>query len=200
MDDMIQIVAHRVNDPVVMGSLSPELGAEIDIRSQEGKLILHHEPNTSGPLLSEFLDVYAKTRKERLLVLNPKEDGHDVQIIKMLSDRDIENYFFLDLTMPSTIRMAVKGWEKRIALRVSEYETPDAARKLAGKVDWVWLDSFSGEPPAIEVAESLRRDFKICLVSPELEGYPPNLIPAFKPLLAHVDAVCTKHADRWNES
>jgi hypothetical protein len=199
MADMIQFVAHRVNDPAALESLSPELGAEIDIRSQEGRLILHHEPNTSGPLLTDFLDAYARTRKDRLLILNPKEDGHDVAVIKMLSERDIENYFFLDLTMPSTIRMAVKGWERRIALRVSEYETAASARTLAGKADWIWLDSFTGEPPAAEVAEGLRKDFKICLVSPELEGFPVSRIKAFRFLLPHVDAVCTKHPDRWNE-
>lgn len=194
---MIEWVSHRVNDLERIAALPGDLGAEIDIRSRGGTLILHHEAHRDGPGLAEFLDVYARCRRERLLILNPKEDGLDAEMLALLKERDIENFFFLDLTLPSTVRLAMRGGERRVALRVSEYETAEAARRFAGKADWVWLDCFSGEPPAAALARELGRDFKVCLVSPELEGYPADRIERFKPLLPEVHAVCTKHPEAW---
>jgi len=190
-------VRHRVNDPDELAALPGELGAEIDIRSLGGRLVLHHEPHRPGPELAAFLDVYARTRRERLLILNPKEDGLDAEILALVKARGIENFFFLDLTLPSTVRMAVREGERRIAMRVSEYETAEAARRFMGKADWIWLDCFSGEPPAVELARELGQYFRVCLVSPELEGYPAESIKRFKTLLPEVRAVCTKHPEQW---
>ncbi|MBI5209708.1 MAG: hypothetical protein HY927_07050 [Elusimicrobia bacterium] len=193
----MEIVAHRVNSIERVAALDARFGAEIDIRSRKGRLVLNHEPHAEGPGLEGFLDAFARTRRGRILILNVKEDGLDGEVLPMLAERGIERFFFLDLTYPSTVRLAVRGRERRIALRVSEYEPAAAALLLARRVDWVWLDCFSGKPAQARTAGALGRRFKVCLVSPELEGYPPARIAGFRPLGRHADAVCTKHPELW---
>ncbi len=193
----MQRVAHRVNDLAILEGLPGDVGAEIDIRASGGRLLLAHEPHVDGPGLTDFLDVYARTRRDNLLILNTKEDGLDDDILEFVRGRRIDNFFFLDLSFPSIVRMSLRGGEKRVALRVSEYESAEDALKLAGKVDWIWLDCFAGEPPDAALTRRLREKFSVCLVSPELEGHPVARIDAFLPLASGVDAVCTKCPDRW---
>lgn len=193
----MEIVRHRVNDVREMEGLDPSLGAEIDIRSRGGRLILAHEPHAPGPLLERYLDAYAKTRPKRLLILNPKEDGLDGQVLAMMRRRRLENYFFLDLTFPAIVRLAVRGSERRVALRVSEHEPASAALAMKRRVQWAWLDCFSGRPAPAAAARALGAGMSVCLVSPELEGYPAAAIPRFRRLASSVDAVCTKHPELW---
>ena len=85
------------------------------------------------------------------------------------------------------VRLARMG-ERRIAVRVSEYEAIDTALALSGLVDWIWLDSFACLPAA-QLCDDLRTaGFKVCLVSPELQGRVEDGLH----LRPHVDAVCTK--------
>jgi hypothetical protein len=192
----MQVVRHRINRISELKKLGAGLGAEIDIRSRGGRLILNHEPHANGDSLNAFLDVYAAQRRGRLLILNPKEDGLESEILKQLRRRKIENYFFLDLTIPTTVRLS-KQREKRLAIRVSEFEPLEFALRFKNRASWIWLDCFSGQPPAVSLAKRLSRHFRICLVSPELEGYSEARIDQFRRLTAVADAVCTKFPDRW---
>lgn len=193
----LEIIAHRINSLSMLRGLPPEYGAEIDIRSRKGRLILAHEPHAPGPGLEGFLDAWAAGRREAVLILNAKEDGLAAAALAMLRARRIERFFFLDLSFPSTVLLALRRGERRIALRVSEYEPLEAALRLKGKAEWAWLDCFTGRPPAAAVARRLARHFKVCLVSPELEGHSRRLVPRFRPLAPLVDAVCTKHPALW---
>ena len=61
--------------------------------------------------------------------------------------------------------------EKNIALRFSEYEGLDTIKSMIGKVDWIWIDCFSQLPISqMEFDFFKENNFKICLVSPELQG------------------------------
>lgn len=47
----------------------------------------------------------------------------------------------------------------------------DTPRNMAGKVDWIWVDCFSKIPIGKNEADELKSlGYKLCLVSPELEG------------------------------
>jgi hypothetical protein len=191
----LEIIRHRVNSVEELRGLDPRDGAEIDIRSRRGRLILAHDPGVEGPSLERYLDVFARARPDRLLILNPKEDGLDGRILPLLSERGIARFFLLDLSFPSIARLSIRGGEDRVALRVSEYEPASAARPLKRWAEWAWLDCFSGRPASPAAVRALRRSFRVCLVSPELEGYPPERIKSFRRLT--VDAVCTKHPELW---
>jgi hypothetical protein len=62
----MEIVAHRINLINELFEVPVKYGSEIDIGSQNSKLILNHEPYLSGDNLVDYLDNY----KHGLLVLN----------------------------------------------------------------------------------------------------------------------------------
>ena len=79
----------------------------------------------------------------------------------------------------------------------------ETALRLAGKVRWVWVDCFTRFPLSGKETALLRdAGFKLCLVSPELQGRTGDgEITRMRSLLAaesiEIDAVCTKTPERW---
>jgi hypothetical protein len=193
----MDIILHRVNQRERLKTLPLGFGVEIDIRSRGGKLILTHDPSKSGESLEGFLKEFARLQIRGPLVLNVKEDGHEPVILSLVKKFHIKNYFYLDQPIPTLVRLAVQQRIRHIAVRVSEYETCDSALKFKNLVDWVWIDCFSGQPPTQDVLRILKRYFRICLVSPELQKYPPETIRDFKTLHPQIDAVCTKFPELW---
>jgi hypothetical protein len=51
----MEIVAHRINLINELLEVPAKYGCEIDIRSQDSKLILNHEPYLSGDSLVDYL-------------------------------------------------------------------------------------------------------------------------------------------------
>ena len=75
---------------------------------------------------------------------------------------------------------------------------------LKNIAQWVWVDCFSKFPlNKSEVDELKSKGFKLCVVSPELQGRSEDLeISEFVEMLAEkdivIDAVCTKRPDIWD--
>jgi hypothetical protein len=73
-------------------------------------------------------------------------------------------------------------------------------------VDWVWVDCFTKLPLTQFEAQRLQQaGFKLCLVSPELQGRDvATEIPALIKLLRQcgivAEAVCTKYPDLWEQA
>jgi hypothetical protein len=193
-------IRHRVNRIVELDSVKKTWGVEIDVRSRNGKLILNHETHAAGDPLVDFVTAFKRRGIAGPLIVNTKEDGHEDAILALLARKRISNFFFLDTTLPTMVRLFVKRRIPNVAVRVSEYEPLEFARHFKNRVAWAWLDCFSGVPPALAQVKKLRRDFRVCLVSPELQGYAPSRIAAFLPLAPHIDAVCSKYPDLWSAS
>ena len=70
-------------------------------------------------------------------------------------------------------------------MRVSEYESITTALTLAGRIDWVWVDCFTRFPLTSQEAQQLgAAGFKLCIVSPELQGRDATVeVPALATLL-----------------
>ena len=71
---------------------------------------------------------------------------------------------------------------------------------MNGKCEWVFVDVFTKLPLTKSVYNRLSKNFKICLVSPELLGRPQDIIPYQKKLRelgARIDAVLTKTPEKW---
>jgi hypothetical protein len=138
------------------------------------------------------------------LILNVKEEGLESELIGLMKKKGINDYFFLDQSFPFLIKWARLG-ERRCAVRVSEFESIETAISLTGKIDWVWVDCFSYFPLTHGDSKRLKESgFKLCLVSPELQGRDPQVeIPMLANLLIEraisVDAVCTKRPDLWEK-
>lgn len=187
-------IAHRINTIQQLKETPLEYGVELDLRPDGDKIIIHHDAFTQGEDFEEWLKHY----NHSLIILNTKAEGMEERILTLMEKHQIENYFFLDLSLPFLIKYMKKGVSK-IAIRFSEFEPLDFVMKFAGKVEWVWVDCFTDLPLNLENYVVLKKHFKLCLVSPELQGYDISRIEEFKIKLQNmpVDAVCTKRPDLW---
>jgi hypothetical protein len=187
-------IAHRINTVAQLENVPTNQGIELDIRADGNQLILHHDPFQKGEVLEDLLKKY----NHQCIILNTKCEGMEKEILTLMKKYSIKNYFFLDLSLPFLVKYANKGI-KDIAVRYSEYEPIEFALAFAGKVDWVWVDCFTHLPLDAATYQKLKEHFKICLVSPELQGYDTERIAVFKEQIKemNIDAVCTKRPDLW---
>jgi len=195
---MIKLIAHRRNTISDLIDTDTRYGIEVDIRSEGDRLIIHHDPCVPGEPFDEWIDVY----RHGTLILNVKEEGLEARLLALMEANGIDDFFFLDQSFPFLVKWSNTG-ERRCAVRVSEFESISTALTLARKVDWVWVDCFTCFPLNQKEAKSLKMaGFKLCIVSPELQGRDANIeIPKMASLLNErnivVDAVCTKRPDLW---
>lgn len=191
----MEIIQHRINTIAALEAMPREHGAEIDLRTWGDRIILNHNPMEPGEDFQDWLSSY----HHGTLILNVKEDGLEDEIRDLILQRGIHNAFFLDVTLPTAVRLT-RQREKRFAVRFSEFETVESAMKFAGLADWCWLDCFTHLPLDERTYRPLRDAFKLCVVSPELEGHDPyKAIPDMRRLLDRypVDAVCTDFPKMW---
>ena len=187
-------INHRINTINQLKEVSNCNGVELDIRYNGDQLILHHEPFSKGESFEEYLKEYS----HKLMILNTKSEGMEDRILSLMEKYNIENYFFLDLSLPYLIKYANKGLSD-IAIRFSEYEPLEFIMKFKNKVKWVWVDCFTDLPLNKDNYDLIKKNFKICIVSPELQGYSTDRIYEFKEKLEgmDIDAVCTKRPELW---
>lgn len=194
----MELIAHRKNTAEQLKETPPHYGVELDLRSQGTRIIIHHDPFTEGEDFETWLQDY----RHGTLILNVKEEGLESQLIDLMKKHKITNYFFLDQSFPFLVKYTKLG-ERRCAVRVSEFESIETALTLAGKLDWVWVDCFTRFPLSAEDGQRLKQaGFKLCLVSPELQGRDgtveiPALFKLTQKLGIKVDAVCTKMPELW---
>lgn len=196
---MNQIIIHRCNTVNQLRSIPKKYGVEIDIRSYKDQLVLHHDPFVKD---TETFQDWIKHFEHESIILNVKEEGLEEKLIKIMKDYEIDNYFFLDQSFPFLVKYANKGYKKS-AVRFSEFESIDTVLSLSGKIEWVWVDYFSHFPLNCEDSYLLHdKGFKICLVSPELQGFNPEVeIITLQNLIKNndiiFDTVCTKYPLLW---
>ena len=197
----MKLISHRRNTVSELLATDSKYGIEVDIRSKGDRLIIHHDPFVAGESFDEWLDAY----RHGTLILNVKEEGLEARLIALMQSKGIADYFFLDQSFPFLVKWSKAG-EHRCAVRVSEFESIETALTLAGKVDWVWVDCFTRFPLSEHDARSLKdAGFKLCLVSPELQGRDanveiPHLVSLLKERNIAADAVCTKRPNLWEEA
>jgi hypothetical protein len=199
-------VQHRVNTIAQLRALDPALGAEIDLRDRAERLILAHDPFSDGEDFEPYLEEYCRTRGDGShsgpLILNVKSERIEQRVLDLVHAWGLENFFFLDSSFPMIRLLSEKGLHK-IAVRFSEYEPVEAALAVAGRIDWVWVDCFTRMPLDQKSYELLSRHFRLCIVSPELQGRSAEeSIPLYaKELKSYsLDAICTKRPDLWRAS
>jgi len=197
----MKLISHRRNTVSELLATDSKYGIEVDIRSKGDRLIIHHDPFVAGESFDEWINAY----QHGTLILNVKEEGLESRLIALMQSQGIADYFFLDQSFPFLVKWSKAG-EHRCAVRVSEFESIETALTLAGKVDWVWVDCFTRFPLSEHDARSLKdAGFKLCLVSPELQGRDanveiPHLVSLLKERNIAADAVCTKRPNLWEEA
>lgn len=190
----MKLIQHRINTKDQLALVSPEYGIEIDLRANNNDIILHHDPFCAGEDFEDFLTQY----KHGGIILNTKVEGMETRLIDLMRQFDIDDYFFLDLSLPFLVKTIKSGCHK-VAVRFSEYEPLEFVSKFQGLAEWVWVDCFSSNILTPAAYDYLHRHFKICIVSPELQGHPLVWIDDFKNAFIgfEIDAVCTKQPELW---
>ena len=189
-------IRHRINTVKDLKTVSNDMGIELDIRYEGDKLILHHDPFVTGELFEDLLKEY----NHKMIILNVKTEGIEDEVLRLLKKYNVKDYFFLDVSFPALIKLTRAG-EKNIAIRFSEYEPMEQCMSVKSMVNWVWVDCFTKLPLDDKVYKELKSNFKICLVSPELQKHSTDKIKEFKTIIKNyeIDAICTKVPDVWEE-
>ena len=195
----MEVIFHRRNTIEQLVNTDTSYGIEVDIRSYNSNLIIHHDPFSDGVLFEQWLAHF----NHGTLILNVKEEGLESKLIDLMSAHKISNYFFLDQSFPFLIKWSKAG-ESNCAIRFSEYESLETALALSGSINWVWVDCFKKFPLTIDVYKQLKNaNFKLCVVSPELQGRNDeieifNMAKIINKNNMEIDAVCTKYPDLWS--
>ena len=193
----MSIINHRVNTIKKLKNTPKEYGVEVDLRSNGHDIIIHHDPFKKGILFKDWLQYF----DHKTLILNVKEEGLEQVILNYLNKKKITDYFFLDQSFPFLIKYSsiLKG---KSAVRFSEYESLNSVLNLKRIINWVWVDYFNFFPLDYTTYLNFKNeDFKICLVSPELQGFGEEEISKLRNILLKsnikADAVCTKNPNLW---
>ena len=197
----MKIIRHRINTIEELALIDNEYGIEIDLRSQNGEIILSHDPYSKDSIrLTDWLKFY----RHKTLVLNVKEEGLEQKVLELMDLFAIQEFFFLDQSFPFMMKTLING-ESRVAMRFSDQESFDTLLKILNlkslQPSWVWVDSFSGDWSHLSDLETIKSlGFKACLASPELHGR--NLDLELKAIREFIeiypfDAVCTKLPEKW---
>lgn len=195
-----EFIAHRINTLEDLAQVPEGLGVELDLRDRGERLILQHDPFVDGIDFEDFLKYY---QNRKTLILNIKSERIEFKVLEFLKLYSISDYFFLDSSFPM-INTLQKMGEQNIAIRYSEFEGKETIYNMAGKIKWIWVDCFTRLPlTKNEEVEFHKLGFKLCLVSPELQGRKEDII-SFKKYITderiHFDSICTKwsNIDLWN--
>ena len=194
------IICHRRNTIKQLVNTPTQYGVEIDVRTYNNKIILHHDPFKNG----ETLNYWIKKFNHKFLIINVKEEGLEKYIKKILKKNNINHFFFLDQSFPFLIK-TLNLKEKRCAVRFSDYEDIKTVYNLKGKINWVWICSFSKFILNRSISNTLKKKkIKICICSPEIvEKTSSQSIKKLKNYIKnkkiHIDAICTKKPEIWDK-
>lgn len=195
----MEFIAHRVNTVEELRELDSRYGVELDLRDNlDGRIYIQHNPFEPG----EDFEDYLKEYHHGTMILNVKSERIEWKTLELIEKYGIKEYFFLDSTFPM-IKLLTDSGEHNIAIRFSEFEGMDTIRNMAGKADWVWVDCFTRLPiDTVSYRELKSLGYKLCMVSPELEGQPEKL-EEYRDYLRTkkiiMDALCTKmnQVNKW---
>ena len=179
----MEFIIHKINTIKGLNQIPEEYGCEIDIRTDGSKLILNHDPFTSGDLLTDYLDEY----NNGTLVLNVKESGIEDIVLEEVKKRGIKSYFLLDVEFPYLYGATKKG-ERNIAVRFSEKEPIENVIIFKDQIDWVWIDTIT-QLPINESNHNFLKSFKTCLVCPSRWGRYKDIFD-YKKQINHFDLDC----------
>lgn len=203
----MQIFIHRINTIEGLAFIPTQYGVEIDIRGDNGKLILTHDPVV--PTQSyDTLEDYLSHFNHAGIIFNLKEAGYEQTVIDLAKKFNIENYFLLDVEFPYLYRATRREGVRKIAVRYSEAEPIEAVEAQIQDgtplLDWVWIDTNTKLPLDADTVKRLK-GFKTCLVCPDRWGRPQD-IEAYKKQMHDLSfmptAVMTalQYAEQWEKA
>ena len=188
----MEFIAHRINSKEELANIPKDCGIELDVRPWGNDLIMEHDPFVNAQSLEELLKEY----NHGTLIFNIKSERVEYKVLELVKKYHIKDYFFLDSSLPMINLIAHKEGNPNMAIRFSELEPIESLIPHQGKVKWVWVDCFTKFILTKEIEEKIHQmGFKICIVSPELQGRADDLVEHKKIISDQnikIDAVCSK--------
>jgi hypothetical protein len=180
------LIKHRVNNIAALKDTEVRFGVEVDIQFLNGALVTGHDPGNAECYFTEWLTHYSHA----FLALNIKQEGIENAVISACEKQGITDFFLFDLSFPALFN-----------LRVSDMEAYQTISLFEGKVDWVWLDAFQSYSFINEALPHLK-NFKLCLVSPELHSHRnDSIVNTMRNEILQFgiefNAICTKVPSQW---
>lgn len=155
-----------------LGAAERNLGIELDIRDQFGRVVVSHDPASRDEItLEETLALLRESAFSGVLALNVKAEGLLNLIGDCLATLRTFDYFFFDMSVPETRKYLLSGL--RVAFRWSEFESlqPNLLRQATDSRVKVWLDCFESDWWLQMAAEQVfQPNLDVFVVSPELHG------------------------------
>ena len=178
-------INHRINNSEELKFVKQGHGVEIDLRDKNNDIILSHDPFVEGELFEDYLKNYVNEKLDKnLIILNIKSERIEYKVLELIKKYNIHNYFFLDSSFPMIYQLNKIG-EKNIAVRFSEFESIESVKLVKDMVKWVWVDCFTSFPLDLSSYKKIKNlGIKICIVSPELQGYNKEKIKDFKEIIS----------------
>ena len=133
-------IIHKVNKIKHLKKIDFALGVEVDLRSDGSNIVLNHDAFDKGELFKDYLSIY----NHKFIVCNIKESGIEAEVIKIMKEFSISNYFLLDVEFPFIFESFKKKF-KKIAIRESKYEQYKykKIKNFYNKFNWVWIDTYN---------------------------------------------------------
>ena len=181
------VIWHRVNTIERLKDIDINDGVEIDVRSNKGIPYLSHFIDEDGVDFEEWLKHY---NLKGTLVINVKEEGLEMIILKLLVKYNITNYMFLDEPFWYLLNSSRKLNNKNFAIRVSKFESVETALKSRELSDWVWYDYFDNYINANDIKKLIEAGFKVIMPAPELVN---STVDYYNELVKHnlnIHAIC----------
>lgn len=193
------IIKHRINSINQLKKINPKLGVEFDVRTFKNYFSLSHNPFKKG----EFLPKYLNNYKHAFAIIDVKEEGIERKILNTIKKK-INNYFFLNVSIPRIEILLKKKININLCLRLSEFENINKINFFYKKIKWIWVDTFNNKIPVnIHELKKLSNKFNLCLVSPELVPTNSIALKKFyilnKKKIKYFKAVCTKKTFFWKK-
>lgn len=146
-------------------ALAAGFGLELDVRDQNGRLVVSHDPPVGDTLdFATLLESFDRHGRPGPLAINVKADGLQALLAEMLKPLAPMEFFVFDMSVPDTLGYLSAGLP--VFTRQSEYEPqPVFLDRAAG----VWLDCFEGEWfDAAVIRGHAQAGRAVAVVSPEL--------------------------------
>ena len=187
------VIKHRVNTVQELLNVPKDFGVEVDVRERNNALILQHEPFADG----ESLEDYLKGFGHKFIVFDIKTEGIEFRVIELAERFGIRDYFLLGVSA-TIVKKLMNREFKKFAVRFSDMESVETANKWAGRAEWVWSDIFRDFALEEQSASDLKKNFKICSISPEIIGL-RGALERYRGKMRslNIDAICTDLPDLW---
>ncbi|MBI2579894.1 MAG: hypothetical protein HYW27_03255 [Candidatus Aenigmarchaeota archaeon] len=187
------VIKNMVNTIKELISTPKDIGVHIEVRSHKDSLIVQHEPFMEGEPLGEYLKNFGHS----FIVFGIKSDGIEGRVIEMAEKFKIDNYFLLGVAPPTSKKLMTREF-KKFAVRFSDMESMETCKLWAGRAEWVWVDIFRDFSLDEKSSAELKKNFKICSISPEMIGL-RGALERYRGRMnmLKVDAVCTDLPELW---